>query len=395
MRPALLAQSLMLLGCLACGDDEGPTPVTELALEEVATGLAFPLFLTAPTGDARLFVVERGGLIRVLRDGEVLDTPFLDLSALVSSTGEQGLLGLAFAPQYAAVGRFLVSYTDADGDLVVASYRVSPDPDVADASSAVERLRIPHAEPTHYSGMIAFGPDSYLYVGAGDGGTPGAFAPTGQDRSDLLGSILRIDVSGDAGYAVPSSNPFVGTAGVRPEIWSYGVRNPWRFSFDRATGDLYIGDVGEDQREELDVAAASDGGARGLNFGWAVAEGLTCAEGGTCDRTGFTDPVLDYSHDEGCSITGGYVYRGAALTGLQGTYFFGDFCGGWVRSVRMANGQVTEEASWSALDTGGRITSFGEDAAGELYVLTSDGTVSRIVAATSAARASRTSRSAP
>ena len=395
MRPSLMASSLLLLGCLACGDDDGPTPVTALALEEVTTGLDFPLFLTAPAGDPRLFIVERGGLIRIVRDGAVLETPFLDVSALVSSVGEQGLLCLAFAPQYASSGTFFVSYTDAEGDLIVASYRVSSNPDVADAASAVVRLRVPHLEPTHYSGMLAFGPEGYLYVGAGDGSAPGDFATTGQDRSDLLGSILRLDVSGDAGYAVPSGNPFVGTAGVRPEIWSYGVRNPWRFGFDRTTGDLYIADVGEDQREEVNVAAAAEGGGRGLNFGWAVAEGFLCAQGGTCDRTGFTDPVLDYSHDEGCSITGGYVYRGAALTGLQGTYFFGDFCGGWVRSIRMADGQVTEDTSWPALDTGGRITSFGEDAAGELYVLTSDGRVSRIVAATSAARASRTSRSAP
>jgi glucose/arabinose dehydrogenase len=395
MRTSFLASSLLLLGCLACGDDDGPTTVTALALEEVTAGLDFPLFLTAPAGDERLFVVERGGLIRILRDGEVLATPFLDVSALVSNVGEQGLLCLAFAPQYASSGTFFVSYTDADGDLIVASYRVSSDPDVAEAASAVVRLSVPHPEPTHYGGMLAFGPDGYLYVGSGDGGAPGEFSTTGQDRSDLLGSILRLDVSGDAGYAVPSGNPFVGTAGARPEIWSYGVRNPWRFSFDRATGDLYIGDVGEDQREELNVASAAEGGAKGLNFGWAVAEGLACAQGGTCDRTGFTDPVLDYTHDNGCSITGGYVYRGAALAGLQGTYFFGDFCGGWVQSVRMSNGQVTEDTSWPALDTGGSITSFGEDAAGELYVLTSDGRVSRIVAATSAARASRTSRSAP
>ncbi|HEX5819728.1 MAG TPA: PQQ-dependent sugar dehydrogenase [Gemmatimonadales bacterium] len=391
---------LVLAGCLlvsavACSSGGDPSSVPDLALQQVATGLDFPLFLTTPPRDDRLFVVERYGRIRIIRDGQLLAEPFLDVSSLISTAGEQGLMGFAFDPAYAANGRFLVSYSEADGDLVVASYRASADADVADASSAVVRLRVPHPEPTHYSGMLAFGPDGHLYVGVGDGGAPGDFAATGQDRSDLLGSILRIDVPGDVGYDIPAGNPYVDSAGIRHEIWSYGVRNPWRFSFDRATGDLYIGDVGEDQREELDVAAAANDGGRGMNFGWSVAEGLTCARGDECDRDGFTDPVLDYTHDDGCSITGGYAYRGRALAGLEGNYFYGDFCGGWVRSVRVVNGRVTQETRWPSLDTGANITSFGEDADGELYVLTADGTVSRIVAATSEAPASRTSRSAP
>jgi glucose/arabinose dehydrogenase len=395
MRRLLRAVSLSLL-VIACSDDaSSPEPVADLALEPVAAGLDFPLFLTAPPGDDRLFIVERYGRIRVIRDGQVLGEPFLDVSSLISTEGEQGLMGLAFDPAFADNGRFLISYSDTRGDLILAAYRVSSDPDVADGSSGVVRLRVPHPEPTHYSGMLAFGPDGHLYVGVGDGGAPGDFAATGQDRSDLLGSILRLDVTGDVGYAVPAGNPYVDSTGILPEIWSYGLRNPWRFSFDRATGDLYIGDVGEDQREELDVAAAANDGGKGVNFGWSVMEGLACARGDACDRDGFTDPVLDYAHDDGCSITGGYAYRGRALAGLEGSYFYGDFCGGWVRSVHVVNGQVTRETRWLGLDTGGNITSFGQDADGELYVLTSDGTVSRIVAATSEAPAFRTSRSAP
>ena len=391
----LLASSL-LLACVACSDGGGdPTPLPDLALQPVASGLDFPVFLTTPSGDDRLFVVERYGRIRIIRDGQVRSEPFLDVSSLISTLGEQGMMGLAFDPDYAGNGRFLISYSDVEGDLIVASYRVSSDPDVADPSSGVVRLRIAHPKTTHYSGMLAFGPDRHLYVGVGDGGEPGDFSLTGQDRSDLLGSILRIDLPGDAGYTVPADNPYVDSAGVRPEIWSYGVRNPWRFSFDRATGDLYIADVGEESREELDVASADNGAGKGLNFGWSVAEGLECATAEGCDRDGFTDPVLDYSHEDGCSITGGYVYRGSALEALAGTYFYSDFCGGWVRSVNVVNGQVTVESSWPSLDTGASVTSFGEDAQGELYVLSSDGTVSRIVESTSAARAFRTSRSAP
>ena len=409
-----LLTSCLLLACVACSDSNivddgdggdggdggggggggGPTPVPELALQTVATGLDFPLFLTTPPGDDRLFVVERYGRIRIIRDGQVRTEPFLDVSSLISTQGEQGMMGLAFDPDYADNGRFLISYSDVESDFIVASYRVSSDPDVADPSSGEVRLRVTHPKNTHYSGMLAFGPDGHLYVGVGDGGAPGDFSATGQDRGDLLGSILRIDVSDAAGYQVPPDNPYVDIAGVRPEIWSYGVRNPWRFSFDRSTRDLYIGDVGEDSREELDVAAAANGGGKGLNFGWSVSEGLKCVQDG-CNRDGFTDPVLDYSHEDGCSITGGYVYRGSALEALAGTYFYSDFCGGWVRSVHVVNGQVTQETLWPSLDTGASVTSFGEDAEGELYVLTSDGTVSRIVEATSAARASRTSRSAP
>jgi glucose/arabinose dehydrogenase len=187
-------------------------------------------------------------------------------------------------------------------------------------------------------------------------------------------------VSAATGYAIPPSNPFVSVAGRRGELWDLGLRNPWRFSFDRQTGDLYIADVGQSDREEVNVARQLNGGGKGLNYGWAITEGTTCFGGGGCDRTGLTDPVLEYTHASGCSITGGYVYRGTAIPALAGTYFYSDFCGGWVRSFRFVNGVATGQTSWSALDTGRSVVSFGEDAAGELYVLTSDGTVSRIVA---------------
>jgi len=388
--------ALLLCSTVACSNEvSGPTVEAALTLAPVVDGLAFPLFLTAPDRDARLFVVERGGAIRVIQNGELLATPFLDLSGEVSSQGEQGLLCLAFDPDYETSHRFFVSFTDLAGDLVIRSYHLSSDPNVADARSAVERLRVAHPSATHYSGNLAFGPDGFLYVGAGDAGAPGNISETGQDTSDLLGSILRLDVSGPTGYALPADNPFVSTAGARGELWSYGLRNPWRFSFDRATGDLYVGDVGEDRREEVDVAAQVNGAGRGLNFGWQVAEGLTCRQGTDCDRTGFTDPVLDYTHDDGCAVTGGYVYRGTELPSLVGTYFYGDFCGGWVRSFRYVDGQATNLLERLTLAPGGKITSFGQDGFGELYVLTAEGSVSRIVAATTAARVSRTSRSAP
>lgn len=383
-RPALfsLLLSAVVLMSTACGSDGEPAPPPgglALTLAPVATGLDFPLFLTAPTGDARLFVVEKGGLIRVVKGGSVIATPFLDLSALVSSGSEQGLLGLAFDPQYGANGRFFVSYTNRDGNNVLASYQVSVDADQADAGSNVIRLTVDQPYDNHNGGHIAFGPDGYLYLGIGDGGSGGDPQGHGQDRNDLLGSILRLDVSGATGYAVPASNPLVGVAGTRDEVWNWGLRNPWRFSFDRSTGDLYIGDVGQGAREEVDVSAAASGGGKGLNYGWNIMEGMQCYDASSCDMTGLTLPVLDYTHSDGCSVTGGYVYRGTAIPALAGTYFYSDYCGGWVRSFRFAGGAVTEAGSWEALAPGGGVPSFGEDGTGELYVLSDAGGVYRIV----------------
>jgi glucose/arabinose dehydrogenase len=379
---------LSLIGAAAassCGSEftnetpmlpEGPVPV---GLEAVATGLAFPLYLTAPPGDPRLFIVEKGGAIRVVTGAGLLPAPFLDLSGKVSTGGEQGLLGLVFPPDYSTSGRFFVHYTDLDGDTRLSSFQVTADPGVADPASEAVIFAADQPFGNHNGGQIAFGPDGYLYLGLGDGGGAGDPLGTGQSLAEPLGAILRIDPAGGTPYAVPADNPFVGVEGASPEIWSYGLRNPWRFSFDRGTGDLYIGDVGQGQWEEIDVATAADGGGRGINYGWNVMEGRHCLAGDNCTREGLALPVVEYSHGSGCSVTGGYVYRGAAIPALQGHYFYADYCQGWVRSFRLAGAAVVDEAEWPTLRPGGTVTSFGEDAAGELYVIAGGGDVFRVV----------------
>jgi glucose/arabinose dehydrogenase len=354
-----------------------PGPVT-VGLQEIATGLDFPLYLTSPAGDSRLFIVEKAGAIRVLASGTLLEAPFLDLTDKVSiRDGEQGLLGLAFLPDYASSGRFIVHYTDLSGASRISAFRVSADPDRADPASESVVLEVSRPGTAHNGGQLLFGPDGFLYIGLGDGDDDDG--GRGQSLRDLLGSILRIDVSSSTSYTVPPDNPFVGTADARPEVWSYGFRNPWRFSFDRATGDLYIGDVGESRWEEVDYASAADGAGRGVNYGWSRMEGRHCFGREECDQAGLTLPVVEYDHSSGCSVTGGYVYRGAAIPSLQGKYFYADYCGGWVRSFRMEGGTVVEETDWPELAPGGRVTSFGEDAAGELYILTEQGGVFKII----------------
>jgi glucose/arabinose dehydrogenase len=388
---------LLLVFCMApfagCGNGEEQSPPTlppalrsdALKLQTVAQGLAAPLYLTAPAGDvSRLFVVEQGGRIRLIDipSGNVRASPFLDITALVSSGDERGLLGLAFDPSYDANGRFYIHYTDRAGDIVIARYvRSAFTADLADPASGVSLLIIPHATfPNHNGGMLAFGPDRCLYASVGDGGGQGDPNNNAQNPAQLLGKIVRLD--SDTGGACTNSiaNPFA-AGGGRPEVWSLGLRNPWRFSFDRLTGDLYIGDVGQHTREEIDVAPAPNAG-RGLNFGWRLMEGFACFNPSTnCDPGGLTPPVLDYPLAEGaCSVIGGFVYRGA-IAGLLGTYFYGDFCAGFVRSFRFVNRQVTEQTEWPLLHAGASgLTSFGEDAQGELYVTTHAGTVSKIVA---------------
>jgi hypothetical protein len=352
-------------------------PVT-VGLREVVAGLNFPLYLTSPPGDDRLFILQKGGVIRLLKGGTLLETPFLDLTDRVGSTGgEHGLLGLAFPPDYASSGRFIVHYTDVSGDTRVSLFRASGDPDRADPASESVVLAVPQPGPDHKGGQILFGPDGLLYIGLGDGDDD--HQERGQSLGDLLGSILRIDVSSGASYTVPPDNPFVGTTGARPEVWSYGFRNPWRFSFDRATGDLYIGDVGERHWEEVNHASAADGAGRGANYGWSRMEGRHCFRVSECDQSGLTLPALEYDHSNGCSVIGGYVYRGAAIPALQGTYFYADYCRGWVRSFRMEGGVAVDETDWAALRPGGQVTSLGEDAAGELYLLTEQGRVFKIV----------------
>lgn len=372
----------LALGASACSSQSEPTlpQGTGARLLEVASGLGFPLYLTAPPNDVnRLFIVEKTGGIRIVKDGTLLVTPFLDISSKVSNIGEQGLLGLAFDPNYATSGRFFVHYTDPARDTRVSSFVVSANPDIADAGSEQVVLTATQPYSNHKGGQLVFGPDGMLYLGLGDGGSSGDPQGRGQDLSDLLGSILRLDVQAGSPYTVPSDNPFVAQAGARPEIWSYGLRNPWRFSFDRGTGDLYIADVGEAQFEEVDVSPAAGGAGKGLNYGWNRMEGNHCFNSGQCDRTGLTLPAHEYSHSQGCSITGGYVYRGSAVPALQGLYFFADFCQGWVRSLRYSGGAATELTDWRALQPGGSITSFGEDAAGELYLMVESGRVFKFV----------------
>ena len=340
----------------------------------------FPTFLTSPPGDSRLFVVERAGRIRIYQAGAILATPFLDITALVKSDeGEQGFVGLAFHPQYAANGRFFVSYVDLSGNSVLASYTVSANPDVANAGSRVQRLVEPHPPIAyHYSGGLQFGPDGYLYMALGDGGESTDPNGRGQSLADLLGNIIRIDVSGTTGYTIPASNPFVGTAGARGEVWAYGLRNPWRFSFDRVTGDLYIGDVGENTREEISVSSAASGGGKGVNYGWAVMEGTTCYLAATCDQTGLTLPVVDYAHGPRCAVTGGYVYRGSAIPALRGTYFYADYCQSRSHSFRYLGGAATDQRDWPTLEPGNQVVSYGEDSVGELYIVTRSGGIWRI-----------------
>ncbi len=357
--------------------DGGGTPGQGVALRTVVEGLDFPVYLTAPPADPRLFVVEKPGRVRILKDGRLLPAPFLDLSGDVSRGNEQGLLSIAFHPQYATNGRFFVDYTNGAGDTRVVEYHVSGDPDVADPAPVRTILAVDQPFSNHNGGLVVFGPDGKLYVGLGDGGSGGDPQGNGQNTGTLLGAILRLDVDAAAPF-VPPDNPFVGQAGARGEIWAHGLRNPWRFAFDAGTGDLYIADVGQNRYEEID---AVEGAGKGLNYGWNRMEGLHCFEPSSgCDQSGITLPVVEYDHGDGCSVTGGFVYRGSALPTLKGAYFYSDYCSGFVRSFRFAGGQATDERRWTQLEpSGGGITSFGTDAVGELYVLTQGGSVYEIV----------------
>lgn len=349
------------------------SPVGAIDLEPViAEGLSQPTFLTHAFDD-RLFVLEQAGLIRIIENGQLLETPFLDITGRVGSlSSEQGLLGLAFHPNYATEGasgegQFYVNYTDLGGDTHVARFSVMPDdPYRAGPDSEVQYLFVDQPFPNHNGGMLAFGPDGYLYVGLGDGGSANDPLNAGQDRMNLLGKVLRLDVDATAdAYAIPESNPFAGATDALPEIWAYGLRNPWRFSFDRATGDLYIADVGQNQWEEVNFQPAASAG--GENYGWRIMEGLHCFEADTCDQNGLTLPIFEYAHAQGgCSITGGYIYRGALHPELTGNYFVADYCMGNIWRL------FPQDGRWLAdlvLDSDLIISSFGEDVNGEVYVL--------------------------
>lgn len=345
----------------------------QITTETIAFGLEQPVFLTAPTGDPHLFVVEQTGNIRILAASGALPDPFLDLSSQISTGGgEQGLLGLAFHPLYAQNGRFFVYLTNPRGDIELREYRRVTD-DLADPATARILLTVDHqAADNHNGGWIGFGPDGLLYVGTGDGGGGGDRANNAQNPDVLLGKLLRLDVDGGDPYAIPPGNPFASGGGA-PEIFATGLRNPWRAGFD---GDrLYIGDVGQGEFEEINVISTADAGA---NLGWRRMEGLGCYNADACDQTGLTLPIHVYGHDRGCSVTGGYVYRGAAMPALQGRYFFADFCDGILQSFRSERGAVADVAELGSL---GQITSFGQDAAGEIYVLTYEGTILKLVGA--------------
>jgi len=344
-------------------------------LVPVASGLASPVFLAnAGDGSDRLFIVEQGGLIRVVQPGATTASAFLDISQKVIAGGEQGLLGLAFHPQYASNGRFFVYYTrSGDGGIIVAEYRTSANRDVAAATESV-LLTIPHpVNANHNGGMLAFGPDDYLYIGVGDGGSANDPPDNAQNLDSLLGKILRIDVDRTASgmrYSVPADNPFVNAPG-RDEIYAYGLRNPWRFSFDRVTGVLWVGDVGQNAREEVDMPVV-----RGGNYGWRVYEGSSCTgnDPALCNPANYRLPLFDYAHDDGrCSITGGFVYRGNQQALPGGTYVFADFCTGEIFAWDGAAQKIL-------LDAPGNIASFGEDEHGEIYVVDLGGTVSRLAA---------------
>jgi Ca2+-binding RTX toxin-like protein len=332
--------------------------------------------VTSRPGDDRLFVVDRIGYVWITDGGTLLASPFLDISGLVGleESAEQGLLGLAFHPS--GDGRFYVDYTNTNGDSVIAEYDTSnSDPDAADPASARVLLTVPQPARNHNAGMLEFAPDGTLLIGLGDGGGSGDPSENGQDTSTLLGAILRIDPDGAVPYAIPSGNPFVGGGG-REEIWAYGLRNPWRFSVDHTTGRLYIGDVGQNAREEVDVLSLTDDA--GANLGWNTVEGDVCYDPPSgCDQTGMTPPVLVYANPgEGCSVIGGYVYRGSVIPELHGRYLYGDFCSGFLRSFRFSGSAALEQTEW--LTAIGKITSFGTDSGGEVYIALSDGTVHRI-----------------
>ena len=346
-------------------------------------GLDAPVDLQAPPGDrARLFVVEQAGRIRIVRNNAVAGT-FLDIVGRVGSGGERGLLGLAFHPRYAENGRFFVNYTDRSGDTHVSEFRAQPpSSDSADPASERELLFVAQPFANHNGGGLAFGNDAKLYIALGDGGSGGDPFGNGQSLATPLGKILRIDVDAGTPFAVPPDNPFVATPGAFPAIWAYGLRNPWRISFDRATGDLLIADVGQNAFEEVDVGLVSRRG--GENYGWNVMEGSHCFDPpGGCSGAGLTLPVIEYSHALGCSITGGYVYRGCRLPGYHGTYFYGDYCTSLIRSFRLQDGAATDERDWTSALSGGvdAISSFGVDGDGELYIVDHTGEVYRIVPA--------------
>ncbi|MCL5996731.1 MAG: PQQ-dependent sugar dehydrogenase [Chloroflexi bacterium] len=349
-----------------------------VTLLKVVDGLEPLTYLThAGDGTGRLYLVGKQGHVLVLEGGAVRSQPFLDITDRVgSSASEQGLLSIAFSPQYASDNTFFVDYTDKKGDTVISRFTAARDTAIADPNSESIILTIDQPYPNHNGGQLQFGPDGMLYIGTGDGGSGGDPQNNGQNVNSLLGKILRIDVS-QAGqpYTVPASNPPLNNSNLR-EIWAYGLRNPWRFSFDRATGDLYIADVGQNKYEEIDFQPAGSTG--GENYGWNLREGFEPYGGNAADESGLTAPIYQYGRDAGCSVTGGYVYRGKALPSLDGVYLYSDYCSGHIWSLQRATDGQWQNAL--LLDSGLNVSSFGEDEAGEIYVIDLGGAVYQLAA---------------
>lgn len=344
-----------------------PDPV-EFEWNLIADGFRRPLFVThAGDGSGRLFVVEQDGTIRIFANSTTLPNPFLDIDEQVGSeSNEQGLLGLAFHPDYENNGFFYVNYTDNNGDTMIVRFTVSGDPNMADAASQKILLQVDQPFPNHNGGYLEFGPDGTLFFGLGDGGSQGDPNGNAQSLQTYLGKLLRIDVNSGDPYGIPPDNPFANGGGL-PEIWAHGLRNPWRFSFDRVTGDLYIADVGQNQWEEVNFVPA--GASSGSNFGWDFMEGSHPFEGTAPD--GLVAPVAEHDHSGRCSITGGYVYRGQSLPAWQGVYLYGDYCSGEIFGL-VQNADGTWE-SRLLYDTSFSITSFGLDEGGEIYVVDRSG----------------------
>ena len=350
--------------------------------QPVIQGLDSPVALIDPGDDSgRLFIVQQSGVIRIWQDDQVLPEPFLDISSQVTFGGERGLLGLDFHPDFPLNNAFFINYTDEAGNTVIARYEVSLDnPDLANPDSAQVLFHIDQPYQNHNGGEVLFGPDGYLYLGLGDGGSAGDPHNNAQSLNTLLGKILRVDVDSGDPYAIPPDNPFASGQGM-PEIWAYGLRNPWRFSFDSATGDLYIGDVGQNQWEEIDYVPA--GSPAGMNFGWNYFEGThPYSRNRPPADLAFVMPIAEYSHQEGCSVTGGVVYRGQDLPEWQGVYLYADYCSGSVWGLlrqESSDGQI-QWLNDKLFENTGRITSFGTDARGEVYMLAYDGTIYRLAA---------------
>ncbi len=377
-----LSLSLVLAALVACTPGSinttinSPTPSGTVSLESVATGLDNPVYVTNSGSGKDLYVVEKTGKVKILENADSTPraTPFLDVSSKLAPGDERGLLSIAFHPQYATNGFVFVYYTATDGALTISRFKANPATKLVDATSEKVLLRIDHPQGNHNGGQLQFGPDGFLYIGTGDGGGGGDPDGNGQNTLTLLGKMLRIDVNSGSPYSIPNDNPFK-IAGGAQEIWAYGLRNPWRFGFDRSTGDLWIGDVGQDKFEEINFTPKGSSAPR--NYGWKITEGKSCFAASTCDQTRLEMPVHDYVHaDQNISVTGGYVYRGTASPKMAGKYIYADFGSGRIWSLVKSAGNFVNTLE---IDTADNISSFGEGVDGELYVVALGGKVSRLV----------------